>query len=186
MSEVEVINTSIGRPIVLDAPRNIEPGGLLIGLLFSEIVALLFVLKGRRKSFRTFMGVTQSLLGLFFGIAGSVLFFMSFFTDHDYTYHNSNIFFVNPLFFAAIPLGLSLAFSKSEKKRFVTTRLSRVFWAYVLLGGILTMVIKLFQGYYQQNQLTQALLMPLAFTMIVVLTRLGKIKTTLSKKNAEE
>jgi hypothetical protein len=174
VSSVEVINVSSGRPAVLDTPRNVEPGGLLVSLLLCEIIALFFSLKGRRKSFSAFLGVSQSLLGLFFGAAGSMLFFMAFFTDHDYTFHNSNIFFVNPLFLAAIPLGLTLAFSKSEKRRFIAIRLSKIFWIYVLLGGLLTLVLVFFQGYYQQDHLTQALLMPVAFTMIVVLARLAK------------
>jgi len=122
------------------------------------------------------LGLVQSFLGLFFGIAGSMLFFLTFFTDHDYTYHNSNIFFVNPLFLAAIPLGLIFAFTRNEKKRFVAALVSRAFWSFILLGGFLTMAIKLSPAFYQQNQVTQALVLPIALTMLVLMSLEGRFK----------
>ncbi|MCL2472191.1 MAG: hypothetical protein FWF26_00800, partial [Treponema sp.] len=115
----------------------------------------------------------QGLLGLFFGVAGSLLFFMTFFTNHDYTYHNSNIIFVNPIFLCAVPLGIILAFSKTEKKRLFAIRFSKVLWTYILLGDLLTMVMKLFPEFYQQNQDTQVLLLPVALAMIFIFLQLG-------------
>ncbi|MDR0448511.1 MAG: DUF4105 domain-containing protein [Treponema sp.] len=175
VSNVEIINKSEDRPVVLNAPRMQWPGALLVSLLFSELLLLLYLLVLRRNWFKKFLGITTGLLGLFFGIAGSMLFFMTFFTDHDYTYHNINILFVNPLLLAAIPLGLIFGFSESEKKRFVAARLLRALWAYVILGSLFTMVIKFFPAFYQQNQVTQALLMPIAITMVLIMTRLGQI-----------
>ena len=169
VSAVEVLNRSKGRPAVLDVPRLQWPRELAASLFFCGILVFLYKLLGKRKGFKVFLGILQSLLGLFFGIAGSALFFMSFFTNHDYTFHNSNILFVNPLFFAAIPLGLSFAFTGNEKKRFFAASLLRAFWTYVLLGGILTMVIKLSPAFYQQNQITQALVLPIALVMIFIL-----------------
>ena len=171
VSSVETVNASRGRPAVLDVPRLQWPRELIFSLLLSVLVLVSYLRWGRKKKYRTFIGLIQSFLGLFFGIAGSLLFFMSFFTDHDYTYHNSNIFFVNPLFFAAIPLGLVFAFTKIEKKRFVAARLLRVFWTCVLLGGFFTMVIKFFPAFYQQNQVTQALVLPVALTLAIIMAR---------------
>ena len=171
VSSVETLNTSHGRPLVLDKPRLQWPRELIVSCLFSGLAALCCLFLKYGKAFRIFLGMLQSLLGLFFGIMGSLLFFMSFFTNHDYTYHNSNILFVNPLFFAAIPLGINLAFSKDKKKRFIVVRLLRVFWLYVLLGGLLTMAIKLFPEFYQQNQVDQALVLPIALVMIFLMTR---------------
>jgi len=176
VSSVEVINRSVGRPIVLDTPRKQWPRELFVSLVFSALLAASYLFWGKRKFVRVFLGLAQSFLGLFFGAAGSLLFFLTFFTDHDYTYHNSNVFFVNPLFFAALPLGLIFAFTHNEKKRFVTTRLSRAFWTYVLLGGLLTMAIKLFPAFYQQNQVTQALVLPVALTMFVLMGLMGRLK----------
>jgi len=171
VSAVEILNTSHGRPLVLDVPRIQWPRELAASLLFSCVVSLVYFLLKSRKIRRIFLGILQSLLGLFFGTAGSLLFFMSFFTNHDYTYHNSNVLFVNPLFYAAIPLGLIFGFTKNKKKLFITARLLRIFWLYVLLGGLLTMAIKLSPAFYQQNQVDQALILPIALTMILIATK---------------
>ena len=176
VSSVEVLNRSKGRPAVLDVPRIQWPRELMFSVFISGLIVLLYLFRGKEKGFMVFMGVLQSLLGLFFGIAGSALFFMSFFTNHDYTYHNSNIFFVNPLLLAIIPIGIIYAFTKDAKRRFVAARLLRAFWTYVVLGGLLTMVIKLSPSFYQQNQVDQALVMPLAFTLLVIMARLGRFR----------
>jgi len=181
VSHVEVLNKSTGRPIVLDVPRKQWPRELFVSLVFSALPVSVYLFCGKKESKKKFIGIflglAQSLLGLFFGIAGSMLFFLTFFTDHDYTYHNSNIFFVNPLFLAAIPLGLIFAFTRNEKKRFVAALLSRVFWSCVLLGGFLTMAIKLSPAFYQQNQVTQALVLPTALTMLILMSLEGRLKS---------
>jgi len=182
VSSVQVLNRSHGRPAVLDVPRIQWPRELIASLLFSAVLVFLYLIREKLKIYRVIMGLVQSLLGLFFGIAGSLLFFMTFFTNHDYTYHNSNVLFVNPLFLAAIPLGLIFAFTRNEKRRFVTTLLLRIFWTYVLLGGILTMLIKLSPAFYQQNQVDQALVLPLALTMVVLFVLLGRFKRIKNSK----
>jgi len=176
VSKVEVISRSVGRPTVLDTPRKQWPRELFVSLVFSALLVTFYLFWGKKRFFITFLGLAQSFLGLFFGIAGSMLFFLTFFTDHDYAYHNSNVFFVNPLFLAAIPLGLIFAFTHNEKKRFVSALLSRVFWAYILLGGLLTMAIKISPAFYQQNQVTQALVLPIALTMLVLMGLEGRLK----------
>jgi hypothetical protein len=111
------------------------------------------------------LGLYQAGLGLFFGGVGLVLFFMAFFTNHDYTWHNANLLFVNPLLLAALPLGIRYAMGGEPKKQFFRGRLLRSLWTYVFLAGILTMVIKLFSGFHQQNQPTQILVLPFAFVL---------------------
>jgi hypothetical protein len=176
VSSVEILNKSIGRPVVLDVPRKQWPRELFASLVFSALLVFACLFWGKKDFTKIFLGLVQSFLGLFFGLAGSLLFFLTFFTDHDYAYHNSNVFFVNPLFFAAITLGLIFAFTINEKKRFLTARLSRVFWTYILLGGLITMLIKLSPSFYQQNQVTQALVLPIALTMLVLMGLMGRFK----------
>ncbi|MCL2069950.1 MAG: DUF4105 domain-containing protein [Treponema sp.] len=181
VNNVERYHQAQGRPPVLDIPRLQWPRTLLVSFLFSSIIVILCVYiclydrkhPGTKPRFRVFFGITQGFLGLFFGIAGSALFFLQFFTDHDYTYDNINILFVNPILLILIPLGLLIAFSANEKKRHRAARFSRVFWIYVLAAGFLTMLIKLFPGFFQQNQVDQALVLPIALTMIVILFRFG-------------
>ena len=157
---------------------------ILASVLFSAVLVLFFVLWGTKKNFVVFTGLIQSLFGLFFGISGSLLFFMTFFTNHDYTFHNSNILFINPLLFAAIPLGYMLGFGKTEKKRYICAQLSRILWIFVFLGGLLTMAIKLFPAFYQQNQVTQALVLPFALTLILIMTWFSRL--SISKVSAKQ
>jgi hypothetical protein len=166
VSAAETLNRAVNRPAVLDVPRRQWPRELLLGLLIAGVSAGLLLRDRGKPGFPRFcLGLIQSCLGLFFGLAGTVLFFMTFFTNHDYTYHNSNILYINFLLLGAVPLGIILAFAKNEKKRLSAARLLRALWTYVFLGGILTMVLKLFPGFYQQNQVTQALVLPFALVL---------------------
>jgi len=176
VSSTEIFHISRERPIVLEVPPKRWPKEFFVGLLFSSLLLVLFFLRKKFRAGRVIMGLLQSALGLFFGIMGSVLFFLTFFTNHDYAFHNSNVFFVNPLFLAVIPLSLIFTFSKNAKKRFVTARLLRYFWAYVLLGGLFVFAIKLSPDFYQQNLADLALVMPIAVTMIYIMMRLGSYK----------
>jgi len=171
---IEVLNVSKNRPAVLEAPRRQWPTQLLVSFIFSSLFFAFYFFRGDRKSFRITIGITQSLLGLFFGFAGSLLFFLMFFTNHDYTFDNINLLFVNPLFLALIPLGIIHAFTGNEKKRGVSLKLIRYFWIYVLFAGLLTMLLKLFPPFYQQNQVDQALVLPIALAMAVLFYRLEK------------
>jgi hypothetical protein len=161
----EALNRAVNRPPVLEAPRQQWPRELALGAAVAAALALLCL--GRKKwppSARV-LGISQSLLGLFFGAAGLVLFFMTFFTNHDYTFHNSNIIYVNPLLLAALPLGLWAAFSRERLKRRRAEKLLRGLWALVFFGGLLTMALKLLPWFYQQNQVTQALILPIALVL---------------------
>jgi hypothetical protein len=169
VSTVETVNRAVNRAQVLDVPRRQWDRALGVGILLAAVFVCLQVLQRRNSGLgRVLFGLSQSAMGLFFGIAGLILFFMTFFTNHDYTYHNANVIFVNPVLLTAIPCGVLYAFCKSERKRFVSGLVLRCLWTYVLLGGVLTMVIKLFPGFYQQNQVTQALLLPSALTLSFV------------------
>jgi hypothetical protein len=175
VSSLEVLNQAVNRPRILEAPTRQWPGGLALGIAVAAVFFLL-IHRGKRGEgnalaavpSRVCLGIGQSLLGLFFGLVGLVLFFMTFFTDHDYTYHNSNIIYINPLLLAAVPLGIILAASKHDPRRVRAGRLLRYLWTYVFFGGLLTMAIKLLPGFYQQNQLTQALVLPVALVLSVI------------------
>ena len=172
VSSVETVFSAASRPVVRNTPGNLWTPTLLVSLLFCQLLLLFYVLWERQKSFRVFLGIVNSFLGLLFGITGSMLFFLMFFTDHDYTFDNINIIFANPLFLAAIPLGLMFAFSGKPQKRFFAGRLLRILWAYVLLGCVVTIALLFFPMFFQQNQVTLALIIPIALTMVFITTRL--------------
>ena len=166
VSSVEVLNRAQNRPAVLDVPRRQWPYELVVGILLAVMLVCFARVSARRPLLgRRLLALTQSALGLFFGIMGSLLFFMTFFTDHDYTWHNSNILFINPLLLAAVPLGIIAAADKRAMKRWLAEQFLRALWTYVLFGGLLSMLIKLSPNFYQQNQVTQALVLPFALVL---------------------
>jgi hypothetical protein len=163
VSTVEVLNKAVNRPSVLETPRKQWPRELVLGVCIAAgFLVIMRVRRRREKLGRVLWGLGNAFLGLFFGIVGSVLFFLTFFTNHDYTWHNANVIFVNPLLLAAVPLGLLAAFSRKPIKAFFCEALLRGVWTFVLLGGIVTMLIKLSPAYFQQNQVTLALVLPFA------------------------
>jgi hypothetical protein len=176
VKSVEILNRAEGRPAVLDVPRRQWPRELVVGLFLAAVAGGIFLL-GRRKPLlsQRLIGIFQALLGLFFGGAGSLLFFMTFFTNHDYTWHNINILYINPLLLAAIPLGISLARGKdqdlppasqpSKKSRRSPAWLLSALWTYVFFGGLLSLALRVFPRFYQQNQVTLALVLPFAFVL---------------------
>jgi len=176
VSGVEAVNTAQGRHAVLDTPPNAALRAVPYGLGLAAMSA--FLVFARRQAakkkalraqrvFRVLLGVFHAICGLIFGAAGSILFFLTFFTNHDYAWHNANVLFVNPLFLLLIPLGLVFAAAKSLKKRLITSTLIHALWTYVFLGGLLTVLIKLSPLYYQQNQVTQILLLPCALILAI-------------------
>jgi hypothetical protein len=173
VSDIEVINRSVNRPPVLDKPRLQWPRELCFGVFIAVILALLHFFgknpkfKKAETALRRTNGILQAGLGLSFGIAGLLLFFLTFFTNHDYTWHNSNVIFVNFLPLAAVPLGFIYAFSGNSRRRFMAERFLKSLWTYVFLGGLVSILIKLSPGFWQQNQVTQALVMPWAFVLSV-------------------
>jgi hypothetical protein len=173
VSDVEVLNRSVNRPPVLDKPRLQWPRELCFGVFVALVLALIRFLgqnpgfKKAETALRRTDGILQAGLGLFFGIAGLLLFFLTFFTNHDYAWHNSNVIFVNFLLLAAVPAGIIRAFSGKSRRRFMAERFLKSLWTYVFLGGLVSILIKLSPCFWQQNQVTQALVMPWAFVLSV-------------------
>jgi hypothetical protein len=162
----EVLNRAVNRPPVLETPRRQWPAELALGCATAVLLALALFLQTKRPALgQVIVGLCHSLLGFFFGFAGLLLFFMAAFTNHDYTFHNSNILFVNPLLLAAVPLGILYAKSRNEAQRIVPEALLKVLWLLSLLGLFVSMLIKLFPGFYQQNLVDQMLLLPIVLVL---------------------
>jgi hypothetical protein len=166
VSNVEELWRSHGRRPVLDTPRRQWPVELAFGLFLAAVLGFLFFFQQKHPAAgQVTLGIVHSLLGIIFGGAGTLLFFMSFFTDHDYTYHNANLFFCNPLFLAAIPLGILYAKSKNYYKRLPAELLIRLLWLLCALGIFASMLIKLLPQFWQQNLVDQMLMLPIALVI---------------------
>jgi hypothetical protein len=167
VKSVEVMHESENRPLPLEEPRKQWPQELLLGLGLAACMGLPGALRERRGA-RILLGLSQSLLGLFFGAAGFLALFMSFFTNHDYTYNNMNLLFVNPLLLAAIPLGISYAFPPDPFRGNFRGLLLKVLWSYVLAGGVLSMALRILPRFWQRNEPTLALVLPFAAALSIV------------------
>jgi len=162
----EVIYQSHGRPPVLDSPRMQWPRELALGLLVALFLAALFYLQSKSPAAgQVALGLSHSLFGLFFGGAGLLLFFMSGFTSHDYTFHNANLYFANPLLLIAFPLGIRYAISKNYDKRLRTEFMLRLLWLLVVLGIFISMLIKVSPRFWQDNLTDQMLMLPIALIL---------------------
>jgi len=166
VSKVEELWHSRGHPPVLDVPRRQWPRTLAFSLVLAAVLGALIVIQHKRPAAgQIALGVFHSLFGLIFGGAGLVLFFMSFFTDHDYTYHNANLLFCNPLLLAAVPLGIIYAKSINYYKRLPAEFMLRLLWLLSVLGIFTSMLIKLLPQFWQQNLVDQMLILPIALVL---------------------
>jgi len=162
----EVIYQSHGRPPVLDSPRKQWPRELALSLFVAVVLCGLFSLQKKRPACgQVALGITHSLFGLFFGGVGLLLFFMSGFTSHDYTYHNANLFFANPLLLIAVPLGIRYAVSSNYDKRLRAEFMLRLLWLLVVLGIFVSMLIKVSPRFWQDNLTDQMLMLPIALVL---------------------
>ena len=164
VKSVEIIHASKTRQPVLARPLTVWPFHLTLGLF---IAFLLFKLKKLQKKYpragRITFGACQCFLGLFFGIAGSVLFFGLFILPKDYIQQNINIIFINPLLLTAVPLGIIAATGKL--RRLESKKYLRLLWAYVFFAGIIAILAGLIPELRQQNQSALALILPVAWVL---------------------
>ena len=79
-------------PEIPNTPQNNILFSVLFGLILGGISSLLLIWRKDRAVF-----IYNGVVYVFFGLLGTVLFFMMFFTNHDVTWFNENILFVNPL-----------------------------------------------------------------------------------------
>ena len=166
VSNIETINRSHGRNPVPDVPANQWLQGLIAGVIIALIIVFIYFIQAKYpKPGRTALGATYSAFGFVFGTAGLILFFMSFFTSHDFTYNNDNLLFINPLLLASIPLGVKYASSDSYDKRIFIELSLRSLWLLPVIGIIISMIINIFPAHRQDNLPFQLLMLPIAIAL---------------------
>ncbi|QQO08766.1 DUF4105 domain-containing protein [Breznakiella homolactica] len=162
---VETVHTA-DRPAPLVVPKEQWPRALLAGTGTALALILLGLLrKSRSTAGRILMGTFHAAAGFFFGILGSILFYLSLFSMHDYTWHNINLFFINPLLLAAIPLGILLAAGRGQGWKISPEKMLKGLWSLILLGILLAAGIKIIPGFYQHNRTSEALVLPIALVL---------------------
>lgn len=126
---------------------------LIISLALTLILFLL-----RHFGHERLYGLVCAVIWLYTGIASSVLFFMMFFTNHDVTYFNENLLFVNPLVFIIAFQSIAAVFTpgKTRKASMYTARI-------LLILSVTDLVLKgLFPlSFIQNNAAVFAFILPL-------------------------
>jgi hypothetical protein len=159
VGSVEIINSSKKRPPILNAPLRRWPADLMLSALIAVLLLCIAVLRRKKPlAGRILWGLSQSVLGLCGGAAGFVLTYGLFFMKNDYIQQNINILFLNPLLLAAVPFGIFAAFNKPSRIR--PESCLRLFWALVFAAGMVTLLVKALPPFFQQNQMTLALVLP--------------------------
>ena len=146
---------TVKRPVPQKAPNRI----LLMLLIGCGSAAILYFLY-RRSSKGNGPGriLFTSITGVFtfgFGVMGSLLLFMMFFTDHTITYGNENLLLANPLLLAAFII-LFRAFRRNSLRMIF----SGIF-TFLSLSVVVLMVYKLSTSFDQDNWEFIALFLPL-------------------------
>ena len=167
VSDREEVFMSYGRPHVLEAPLVQWPRQLVFSLILSLVLGGLFFVQLKKSPAlgQVALGICHSLFGLLFGGAGLMLFFLSNFTEHDYTFGNANILFSGPLLLALVPLGIRYAIADNYHKRLWPEFWIRVLWLLVVLGIFASMLIKLTPWFWQDNLTDQMLMLPIALVL---------------------
>jgi len=163
VTSIEPVYKAKIRPPVLDKPRVQWIRELAFSLALSCLFAFFFYLQYRKKKAgRILAGISMSLCALVFGAAGTILYFLNLFTNHDYTYENANMIFCTPLLLAAVPAGICYALTKKPNKERANGELLRLIWFLCAAGIVISMLIKILPAFYQKNLTDQMLMLPIA------------------------
>lgn len=131
------------------AQTSAEPdNNILFSLIFGLVlggISFALLLVGWRKAHYIYSGIME----IIFGILGSVLFFMMTFTNHDVTWFNENIIFINPLLIVLAVFSFMACGKKADKWGRVVSISHKILFGLILLLAIL----KLIAGniFFQQN-----------------------------------
>ena len=167
VTSVEIINKPVNRPEVLDTPIIQWKRELLFSIAAAAVIGVFFFLQFKKvNAGKILSGIGISLCGIFFGAAGILIYFMGLFTNHDYSYHNMNMIFCTPLLIALVPFGICYASAKETEKMIKYNALVRLIWLISLTGIFVSMLLKLFPGFYQQNLGGEMLMLPLALVFV--------------------
>ncbi|MEW6431417.1 MAG: DUF4105 domain-containing protein [Myxococcota bacterium] len=145
------------RPRPPETAPNWIPWLFLLGLAVAGLGhALGWAARNGKTLPRVLLGLVHVVLGLGLGAFGLFLFIVGLFTNHTVAHRNENLFLVNPITFALLPLGVMLLFNAKRAR-------GGLFWTWAALGGLslLGVVVKVLPMFDQQNWNLIALFLPI-------------------------
>ena len=135
-------------------PRPNYVFSVSLGLALAIIAFVLLWFSQKSAVLRTYR-IYSFAVDLVLGIFGSVLFFMMFFTNHNVTWYNENLLFVNPLLFVMAIKSLGIkSLGTKDSSNIKAKRLS--FWYKALLGimAVLAILKVILPGVFLQENWT--------------------------------
>jgi len=190
VSNIDEVYTAKGRAPILDAPRSIALPSLLAGLLIAVLLLYLRIARGGGLVKQRLFGLCNALLGAFIGVIGSLLFFMEFFTNHDYTYHNINVLYANPLAFIAPAAALIYIFTKNQRRLRTCANVLSCVWTYIFITALAALALNVLPGYRQDNIAQLAIILPVSFALtpfpMMLIQKMHKQNTPEQKKTGQK
>jgi len=143
------------RPPGLDQPPDWRAQFLAVGLVLGALLAGLGWLAGKHPAARVGLGISGGLLGLVFGLLGSILVGLWVFTNHQAAHANANIFLLAPWSLVLAIHGVGVAMGRHRSMR-------RAFWVTAAAAGfaVIGLVCKALPGPAQDNLVLVAFLLP--------------------------
>lgn len=163
--DTRILASFDSRPPIPETPATWWPAALAVGILLASGFGLARYHAATSRFAKRAYRVSSSLLGLLLGTAGLLLGFMMFFTDHDVTYGNVNLLIISPILLGILPLVL-------KRGRPTSVWADRI-WGLLWLLSIPLLFLQFCSIVTQQNQYTEALLLPFSWshTIAVLLER---------------
>lgn len=161
---IEIRNASKNRQPILAAPLTVWPYHLVLGMILAALLVSIKMLRKKHPRLgRALYGISQSIIGLFFGLSGCVLVFGLYFMQNDYIQQNLTLLFINPLLLLAFPLGILAAINRPRSSALPRAeKCLSILWAALFILGCITILARIIPGLNQQNQSAQALFLPAA------------------------
>lgn len=146
------------RAPVSNWPATRWPEALLLGCACGALFVLAASWRARsgRRLARIAFGALHVLLGLTFGLLGTIGFLIWTLTEHSVAYHNENQWLANPITLLALPLGIAITVGSVAG-----LRLARGLFAVSAAMSLLLCGLKALPSFDQDNALPIALLLPI-------------------------
>jgi uncharacterized protein (DUF2062 family) len=166
VAHAELLNQTKNRLPVLNVPPGNLARSFCVGL-FVALFAVFSLLADKKHSVsaRVASGILQSATGLFLGLTGLAILLAPVFAGNEYLAHNNNLLFINPVFFAAVPLGIITAKGKTARK---AKKALHILWIYLFCGALIALLLNALPPLRQQNESVIAFILPIASAFIYV------------------
>ncbi len=129
---------------MVDRPQDNVLFSAIVGLVLGLVSAVLIWYGYERANF-----IYSAIVNFFFGILGTILLFMMFFTNHDVTWFNENLVFVNPYLIA---LGvMSLLCLRSKDSSGLKKVVNRSYLVLICMMLVLALLKILMDGVFNQQ-----------------------------------